>query len=164
MKAFVVDTNVAVVANGRAEQAGQSCVLACVEALRAVRRGRLVIDDALRILTEYRKNLRMSGEGGPGNAFMRWAWDKQLDPARCENVAITPKAGAEDDFQEFPDDPALRGFDRSDRKFVAVALASSLGPEVLNATDSDWWDYREPLRRHGAKLCFVCPEQFHGRP
>jgi hypothetical protein len=80
----------------------------------------------------------------------------------CERVLLTPSADPARGFEEFPADPALRGFDRSDRKFVAVALASNLSPKVLNAVDSDWWNFQEPLRRHGVKVTFLCPEQFEG--
>ena len=72
-------------------------------------------------------------------------------------VHITAQEGS-DDFREFPQDPDLENFDRADRKFVAVALVSGLGPPILNATDTDWWDYREPLRRNGVTVDFICPE------
>ena len=39
----VMDTNVAVVANGAAEQAGPDCVDACIEALAYVRKARRVV-------------------------------------------------------------------------------------------------------------------------
>lgn len=76
---------------------------------------------------------------------------------RCERVRITPLPTKQDEFAEFPKDPALSGFNRSDRKFVAVCLASKLTPSVLNATDSDWWIFRNPLKRHGIKIEFLCP-------
>jgi len=52
----------------------------------------------------------------------------------------------------------LARFDRSDRKFVAVALASQLNPNVLNATDTDWWHYRECLAKHGVRVVFLCSD------
>ena len=63
---------------------------------------------------------------------------------------------------EFPDDPALTGFDSSDRKFVAVAVASEIQPALLNATDTDWWEYRVELERHGVNVHFLCPELMNG--
>lgn len=72
---------------------------------------------------------------------------------------MTPRAGREDDFEEFPRDPALSGFDRSDRKFAAVALASGRDAVLLNATDTDWWSYRWPLAKHGLRVQFLCPKQ-----
>ena len=61
-------------------------------------------------------------------------------------------------FKNFPDDPDLDDFDPDDRKFVAVALASGTAPEILNASDTDWWNYRRPLERHGINVKFLCPE------
>ncbi|GIV75830.1 MAG: hypothetical protein KatS3mg050_0224 [Litorilinea sp.] len=46
------------------------------------------------------------------------------------------------------------------RKFVAVALVHGGNPPILNAVDSDWWDYREPLTAAGVRIEFLCPEQF----
>lgn len=164
MNAFVVDTNVPVVANGRAAQASPECVLACVEALRGiVRRERIVLDEGMLILREYMANLSMSGQPGVGDAFMKWVWNVQAVTARCESVRITPAARDGETFEEFPDDPELIGFDPSDHKFGAVALASRSHPEILNAVDSDWWTFRVALGRHGIRLRFLCPEQFAER-
>ena len=86
------------------------------------------------------------------------------NPDRCESVEITPRNDLEDDFHEFPDDPALANFDRSDRKYVAVARASQQSPVILNATDSDWWHHRETFEKHGVVIEFLCPEhQFKPR-
>jgi hypothetical protein len=60
-------------------------------------------------------------------------------------------------FLEFPKDPDLKGFDRSDHKFVAIVVASGEGAPVLDATDSDWWDYRDALMRNGVRVEFICP-------
>ena len=51
----VIDTNVAVVENGKTEQAGPSCILNCVARLRQVQNeSRVLLDDKNLILTEYR--------------------------------------------------------------------------------------------------------------
>ena len=161
MGAYVVDTNVAVVANGRAGQAGPPCVSACVSALLEVcRNGTLVLDEGGRILDEYLRHLSPSGQPGVGDEFMKWVWQNQANSSHCERVVIHPSDDDETTFEEFPDDPDLQGFDRSDRKFVAVALASRNDPCVLNAVDSDWWDARVALKRRGVNVRFLCPEQF----
>ena len=159
MSAFVVDVNVAIVANGRAPQADDDCVIACVDALSEVQRsGVVVLDDGMHILGEYIRNLSLSGQPGVGDFFMQWIWENQAVDARCERVPLTPKSNDPDDFCEFPDDPALNGFDRADRKYVAVALSSRLGPEVLNAVDPGWWDYRLALGANGVRVRFLCPQ------
>jgi hypothetical protein len=159
MSAFVVDTNVPVVANGNSEQADPDCVIACVDALEAVYGGGvIVLDDAMRILDEYRRNLSMSGQPGAGDLFMKWVWSIQSVVKRCEQVHLTPRHNEPDNFTEFPDDPELAQFDLSDRKFVAVALASRRRPTILNAVDPDWADHHSALRRHAVKVTFLCPQ------
>ena len=157
MKAAVVmDTNVAVVANGKAPQAGGKCVETCITTLVEIRdRHRVLLDEQGLILDEYRRRLSPSGQPGPGDAFFKWLWDNQGHLDHCRQVAITPMDGG---FEEFPDDPDLARFDPADRKFVAVATASEERPPILNASDTDWWDHRIALNRHGVEIRFLCPE------
>jgi len=104
-----------------------------VEALERVRDLKVVLDDQGHILQEYIQNLSMSGQPGVGDFFMKWVWSVQADLRMCEKVQLTPRDDQSEDYAEFPDNPDLDGFDRSDRKFVAAALASRLDPEILNA-------------------------------
>ncbi len=158
MTAYVIDTNVPVVANGNSGQADLDCVRECVKVLEAVRnRGVVVLDDRLHILQEYMNNLSMSGQPGVGDYFMKWVWQNQAVTGCCERVSITPIGDALRSFEEFPDDPQLTDFDRNDRKFVAVARASKRSPFVLNAVDKHWWKYQTPLKRHGVRIQFLCP-------
>lgn len=154
----MMDSNVARVANGDAEQAGPTCVEACVERMeRIVTAGRLVLDDEYRILKEYPTT---TGQVRAGHAFTKWAWKNCHHPKRCMLVVIQPDG--QRGFEEFPDDDELAGFDRQDRKFVAVAIGSGESPPVLNAADTDWRDYRDALSRHGVIVEFVCPELMEG--
>jgi hypothetical protein len=159
MSAFVVDTNVAVVANATDTHADADCVLACINALaEIVKNGIVVIDNANLILLEYHKNLNLSGQPGPGDGFMKWLWSVQAVAARCERVAVTPGGPDGNDFVEFPRDPALVNFDREDRKFVAVAVKSRLAPHILNAVDSDWKIHHGALVRNKVTIRFLCPQ------
>ena len=159
MIAFVVDTNVPVVANGRSEQADPNCVIACINALCDVRAtGIIVLDDAMQILHEYMTNLSMSGQPGAGDLFMKWVWSIQADQERCEQVRLTPHHLDPNEFEVFPDDGDLAGFDRSDRKFVVAALTSRKKPVVLNAVDSDWAHHYAALTRNGVQIDFLCPQ------
>ena len=155
----VVDTNVPLVANRRAEQASQQCILACTQRIRDIAAGRnvLVLDDGWHILREYQNRLRSDGQPGPGDAFLKWVLTNRANPQRCEIVHITP---VDDDrrYLEFPSDPDLDGFHQDDRKFVAVAIAHQEHPPVLNAVDSDWWEYRRALSNHGVRVDFVCSD------
>jgi hypothetical protein len=88
----------------------------------------------------------------------------QANPDWCEQIHLTPIADTSRDFEEFPSDPELARFDRSDRKWVAVARASADDPVILNAVDSDWWEYRDRLARHGVRIDFLCSHLMPGRP
>ena len=159
MRAFVVDVNVAIVANGKSPQADLDCMARCVDALEDIStKGLIVLDDDMRILSEYLRHLSPKGEPGLGDAFMRWVWEHQAVVERCERVILTPSGPGEADVAEFPADPALASFDRNDRKYVAVALASERHPNILNAVDPDWWQYKDALARNGARLQFLCPQ------
>jgi len=164
MRAYVIDTNVAQVANGAAQQAGPQCVQNCVDALTRARSELVVIDDGMRILQEYLTNIGLVGQPGLGHIFVKWVFDNQAVQTRCERVRLTESAPNSCDFQEFPSDVTLVGFDRNDRKFAAVAAASAHNPEILNAVDSDWWIYSAPLARNGLRVTFLCTGQFDGIP
>lgn len=152
--AVVIDTNVAMVANGEAEQAGSQCQENCITALEQIFQGKTILLDAgYLIMEEYLSNLNLSGQPGAGDRFFKQLWQ---NPQHCRVVAITPHP--ERGFVEFPDDAALAGFDRSDRKFVAVAVASGANPPVWNASDTDWWQHRDALEKHGVAVHFICPE------
>ena len=58
MNAFVVDTNVAIVANGgRGVDADESCQLTCAERLeRLVKRERIAVDETGLIIEEYARH------------------------------------------------------------------------------------------------------------
>lgn len=156
--AVVVDTNVAVVANLQHENAEPDCIAASMEALSRARKQLILVDDEQRIFNEYRGQLSHSGQPGLGDAFFKWLWDNQANPKRCRHIAITSLDDSDTEFAEFPSDPELVGFDRADRKFVAVALASGMESTILNSSDTDWWNYREPLKRNGVVIEFLCPE------
>lgn len=159
MSAFVVDVNVPIVANEHTPHADLNCVSVCVDTLAMiVRDGAIVLDDGMRILKLYLNYLSPNGQPGVGDAFMQWVWENQAVSERCELVTLTPNGHGTTDFQQFPDDPSLTGFDQSDRVYVAVALASTRNPEVLNAVDTDWWQHRAALLRCGIRLRFLCPQ------
>ncbi|MBI4667587.1 MAG: hypothetical protein HY747_00110 [Elusimicrobia bacterium] len=117
MNAFVVDVNVAIVANGnKSPQADMDCISACASALQdIVENGAIVLDNGMRILKEYQQYLIPAGQPGLGDAFMQWVWENQSVANRCERVVLTPIRDVEDEFLQFPNDPELRDFDRSDR-------------------------------------------------
>lgn len=153
----VVDTNVPVVANGRSGQASPECVKNCAVRLRQLSTtGKIILDDRWLILKEYMTNLTSSGQPGIGDAFLKWVLTNYRNPNLCELVKITPKNSSETDFEEFPSGTALKNFDATDKKFVAVALAHPDKPPILQAVDTEWWKMREPLCAAGVTIDFLC--------
>ena len=163
--AVIVDTNVAVVANGQSPQASSSCIDTCINRLEGIVRGeeKLVLDNGWIILGEYLRNLRSTGEPGAGDSFLRWILMNKDD--RCDLIHITPVADSENEFEEFPDDPALNDFDPDDRKFIAVAIAHPERPPILQAVDSQWLDFRDVFLQNGVTVEFICEDdiqRLHG--
>lgn len=158
---LVIDTNVVAVANRLAGQASLECEAACARTLLDAEQNEVVcVDDGHRILREYGGSANEDGEPGIGDHFYLWLLRNLRNSAHCELVAITQVIGSADgcDFVEFPIDPALAKFDRSDRKFVSVCCTSALNPTILNAVDSDWWHYQEALAANGVLIAFLCGE------
>lgn len=154
---IVIDTNVAIVANGHASQAGPNCRRECAANLKkSIDECRILLDTHSLILSEYQNYFSFSGQPGIGDAFFKWLHNNQANPEHCRKVKIAPHPDRE--FVEFPSDENLSSFDRSDRKFVAVALASGTEPEIMNASDTDWWHHRHELQQHGIEVVFLCPE------
>lgn len=153
----VVDTNVCTTANGANSGASPLCMAASAKALQIVMRdGHVFIDDAGRIVAEFRANLRARGQPGPGDAFLEWLLTHEWGGAKVTRVTITPKADDPEDFDEVPQAPAGTLYDGSDRKFIAVAAAHSEHPPILQSFDSKWWGWREPLANEGVFIHFLC--------
>lgn len=147
----VVDTNVAIVANGRETNASPGCRLSAIEALRSLlARGRIIIDDGGEMLDEYRRYCEPKGQPGVGDRFFREVLMNYA--GRVERISL--EKGPEGGFIDFPTDPELAGFDLADRKFAAAARKAAV--PVLNAVDSDWLEYRKVLARNKVKVEFVC--------
>ncbi len=156
MKAQVIDTNVMLVANGKAEQASLKCMSLCIDALETARRRVTVIDDAFYLFGEYTKEVSSSGQPGVGDAFLLWLLQNRGNADCCEIVALKPNGSS---FEEFSNDPALADFDLSDHKFAAAAKASVNAPDILNAVDSDWWIHERVLQQNELKVVHLCEEQ-----
>lgn len=75
--------------------------------------------------------------------------------------------GDEDHPLPYPQDNRLDDFDRSDRKWVSIALAYNRKFDVIapivNATDSDWLHYEEILVENGINIEFLCRQILKGR-
>ena len=158
-KQCVVDTNVPMVANLSAKSDPGSdvppdCVMACVKAVgHVIEKQGLILDKGNEIFSEYLKNLRIAGQPGVGDGFMKWVHDNLGHLYDCQGVNITKNG---DSYDEFPAHEGLKEFDRSDRKFVAVANAHDNKPPILQATDSKWWGWKDALADEGITVRFLC--------
>jgi hypothetical protein len=153
---YVVDTNVPVVANGgsRNRKPGRNASLKCqIEAIefleRLLKRGQIVLDLGGEIQAEYLRYLNARGQPGVGDRFVQVVLNSA--PERVDRIQLGKKDGK---FDDFPDDPKLAMFDRSDRKFVAAGCKARAS--IANATDSDWLDHRDALLAHNVRVNFIC--------
>jgi hypothetical protein len=156
MSYFVVDTNVPIVANKQSSQASSSCVVNCIKNLLEIQdHHTIVLDNNWEIIKEYKLKLSQTGQPGAGDAFLKWVLTNRGNINRCNFVEITPTVGS---FQEFPETEDLEKFDKSDRKFVAVALVHPHKPPIVNASDSDWRIFELAFNQIGIIVIFLCPE------
>ncbi len=153
MTEVIVDTNVAVVANGQNNGVVDSCKDACTRFIAEIHAGRIVlIDSADEIRAEYAKAVRMGRPYQLGAQFLLHVLRHQHDTRHVRRIELPKRPDGA--FGDFPDTPDLASFDRSDRKFAA--LARKTGIAVANATDSDWADYKVSLNAHGIAVDFLC--------
>ena len=150
---FVVDTNVAMAANGRNTHVDEECQLACVEKLESLKRKEVVvIDGEGLILEEYSNSLNYSGGPGVGDVFFKYVHDNQHWGDRVHRIPVTRSENDGRGFEELPENT----FDRSDRKFLAVAVKAKA--VVLNATDSDWREHAKLMGDLGVEVKQLCPQ------
>ncbi len=159
MARYVIDTNVAIVANG-AQNVTIECQLAAVETLRnVVNNGVIVVDAAGEIREEYRRHLNPRGQPGVGDRFYLEVIN--CHPDRTVQVDLPKREDGE--FQDLPQAVIDAGFDPSDRKFAAAAKKSN--SPIYNATDSDWVKEQQVIEAAGIEIVFLCgcqPEKWAG--
>lgn len=158
MKA-VIDTNVLLVANGLHKDISPECVVECINRLQAMMKsGIAVIDDGFLICSEYSNRTKINPPKGAGDIFLKWLLRESGNPLRVQQVSLTPKPAAKDQFEEFPDQELAEVFDAPDRKFVAVANAHPEKPPIWQAADCKWLDWWPALESTGITVEFLCPD------
>ena len=156
MSRCVVDTNVAIVANGRPDPADQrtpsiSCQMASVTFLMRVHgHGIVLLDAEGAIQDEYRRHLNPRGQPGVGDRFYQDVLHSS--PRLVERVNLPKRPDGE--YADLPQSLIEAGFDPSDRKFAA--LARKEGVPVNNATDSDWIEHATALEAEGIQVENLC--------
>lgn len=92
---FVVDTNVAIAANGRGTHADVQCRLTCVRRLRSLVAGEVVaIDETGLVLNEYKKHLNFSGMPGVGDMFFKHVFNNPV----VSHIPLSDQAHASDSW------------------------------------------------------------------
>ena len=153
MTISVVDTNVAIAANGRDTHADLECQLECVNALQAVCDRQIVaVDDRQLIFEEYKEHLNFAGIPGVGDKFFKHLFDHMYGGSHVRLVSITPCSDTSRGFEQLP----RNSLDQSDRKFLATALVADA--DILNATDSDWSEQQDLTSRLGVEIRQLCPQ------
>ncbi len=147
----IIDTNVLLVASARdpespfkdsaipAEQ--QLVVLKWLKDFWADRQRKVVLDQFFKIWEEY--NHKMTGQ----DLGLLVVTEKLQSAVRLVDVVYD-----EHGHGCLPPELERVVHDRSDRKFVAAALLDfSQGDQstIVNAVDSDWYDWEETLKGHG---------------
>jgi len=154
----VIDTNVAIAANGRNTHACIKCQLECVEFLDSLTsvgsRKKIYLDDLDLLLNEYRPHLNFHGQPGIGDAFYKFLHDHKYSGRKVSLVSITLNSDTETGFDELP----ANSIDPSDRKILAIAVVSAA--KIVNALDNDWHEKRNFLEDLGIDVIQLCPE--HG--
>lgn len=153
----VVDTNVAITANGRDTHANLACQYECTVFLEGLvspgKRTRIVLDKQGLIFTEYSNHLRYKGQPGVGDVFFKYLHDHMYLGKKIWLVPITPIADEARSFDELP----TNSVDKNDRKFLAVAVTA--GAEIVNAVDSDWHEQIVFVSGLGVNVQQLCPDQ-----
>jgi hypothetical protein len=149
---FVIDTNVAISANGVNTHASIACQLACIELLVNCKKLCIAIDKMGLIMDEYSKHLSHAGQPGVGDMYFKYLHDNQHAENKIHAVNITPLDDASRGFGELP----TNTLDLSDRKFLATAVVAQA--IIVNATDSDWAEQSELLEILNVELKQLCPE------
>jgi len=152
----VVDTNVAIIANGRPDPDDQrppsiQCRIATVTFLsQLLKNGKILLDVEGAIQAEYRNHLNPAGAPGVGDRFYLEVLHSA--PNLVERVDLPKRHDGE--YEDLPQALIDVGFDPSDRKFAALACKE--GVAVHNATDSDWIEHSITLETTGVQVENLC--------
>lgn len=156
MMKVVVDTNVAMAANGRDTHANFACQYKCIEFLEELcstgKSTRIFLDQQGLIFTEYSGRLKYKGQPGIGDMFFKYLHDHMYLGKKIRLVSITPIADDERGFNELPSNQ----LDKSGRKFLATAVAAKA--TIVNAVDTDWNEQHTLISGINVKVDQLCPD------
>lgn len=156
MSRCVVDTNVAIVANGRPDPDDPRppsilCRTAAVTFLvNILRSGKILLDLQGAIQAEYRRHLNPKGAPGVGDRF----YQEMLRSSTELVERVDLPTGPNDEYMDMPQSLIDAGFDPSDRKFAALAHKERV--PVLHAVDAGWIKHAAALTAAGIQVESIC--------
>lgn len=161
MSKYIIDANVALLAGTPVSKIPTDQLVCARECARFIKNflndpeARLVLDDAGRILKEYR-NANKIGEA-PNLATMFCVWAHQRMPVESQDFVHLDEI-AQNEYEMYPNDEQLKSFDPPDRKYIALAYKHPEKPPIVEASDSKWWGIKEALKKYGIDLIFIDEE------
>lgn len=161
---LVIDTNVLMIADRRGSDITQLCVDSAIECVASLSDGNVIcLDEDDAILDEYAANIK---EIRPYSLVAKLLIDLRQQRYSASNIhrAPLPKNHA-GEYKDCPQSLIDANFDRSDRKFVALAKVTQA--TVCNAVDTDWFDHADLLCREGIQvnnLCGTDPDRYRATP
>ena len=114
--------------------------------------GTVGIDNGDEILEEYIRTVKPASGQKVGDRFVIHVINQQYGENRVQRTVVTPIDDDRRGYEELPENE----FDRSDRKFLAVAVAASA--VVLNAMDSDWHEHADLMDELEVEVEQLCPQ------
>ena len=157
IKYFVIDTNVFIAANRKAEHLCDEDIDKCRLFVTSLFSDTVIsLDLQGEIFTEYMKYLNLSGQPDISDHYFKYIWDRQHNRKICEMVDISKnKKGI---YKQLNNKNDLLKFDQNDQKFIAVCLGSKNQAKICNATDSDWKNNKTLLSKHNIEVLEVLQE------
>ena len=161
---YIIDTNILIIANDYDHESGIECVESCIDFLIKARGSIIAIDNMDRVLKEYRNYVSPSGKPNVGDEFMGWLWQNRSNPDICLEVEIEEFDGHLNVlFNGIPIDGSFDNFDKSDQKFIAIALNIDSPAAIVNASDTDWKKHEQQIRDIGIEVIELCPEYIQSK-
>lgn len=152
----IMDTNVPVKASyplSECREEELELVGACIEFIHDLinnPKSKLVLDMDWEILGEYKDKVK---DTDMGKQFFRWLYTyiNQMDVIN-DMVKLERQ---DNEYVVFPKDKKLEKFDRSDRKFIALALTHNEKPPIIQAADGKWLEFTEKFKEYGIHIKFL---------
>ena len=156
---YIIDTNIFIAANGKADQLTDNDVNKCKLFVTSLFNDTIIsLDIQGEIFNEYFTHMNWSGQPNIGDIFVKYLWDRQYDKTVCEMVDI--KKDKNGIYKQLRNKDDLFEFDPNDLKFIAVYFGSKNNVIICNACDSDWAEHKILLKKHDINVFEILQDEF----